>query len=82
MTEKYGHRDTERGRETDTTDRALRRGRDGRGASRRQDLRAAEGAWWFGAGLIGGVFGVFGGVSRVWFAARGGSWGQLPTSPP
>lgn len=36
-----------------------------------------------GRGLEGACSGrVFGGVSRVWFAARGGSWGQLPTSPP
>ena len=36
-----------------------------------------------GGGEEGRVRGVsLGGVSWVWFAARGGSWDQLPTSPP
>ena len=34
--------------------------------SRRQDLWAAEGAWWFGAGLRGGVFGAV-----VWGRVQG-----------
>lgn len=74
VTEKHTDTETqtEEGRETDTTDRTLRRGPDGRGRSLERFPEARplgrQRAWKFGAGVEGACSGRVFGVSWVWFA--------------